>query len=48
VRSELLDNGAIAAIPVHLIGPFLTEAMVFDSDALDKRAAHRGGTRKAA
>ena len=35
VRGELLDNGAIAAIPVHLIGPFLTEAAVFDSDALD-------------
>ncbi len=35
VRQELLDNGAIASIPVHLIGPFLTEAMVFDSDALD-------------
>ena len=35
VRSELLANGAIAAIPVHLIGPFLTEAMVFDTDTLD-------------
>lgn len=35
VRSEVLDNGAIAAIPVHLIGPFLTEAVVFDSNALD-------------
>ena len=35
VRSELLDNGAIAAIPVHLIGPFLTEAVVFNTDELD-------------
>ena len=35
VRSELLDNGAIAAIPLHLIGPFLNEAVVFDSNALD-------------
>jgi LysM repeat protein len=26
VRAELLENGAIAAIPLHLIGPFLTEA----------------------
>ena len=36
VRSELLENGAIAAIPLHLIGPFLNEASVFDGDALDK------------
>jgi hypothetical protein len=36
VRAELLENGAIAAIPLHLIGPFLTEAAVFDGDALDK------------
>ncbi len=35
VRSELLDNGAIAAIPLNLIGPFLNEAVVFDSNALD-------------
>ena len=35
VRSELLDNGAIAAIPLNLIGPFLTEAVVFDGNALD-------------
>ena len=35
VRSETLDNGAIASIPVHLIGPFLTEAAVFDTDELD-------------
>jgi len=36
VRSETLDNGAIAAIPLHLIGPFLTEAVVFDTNELDK------------
>lgn len=35
VRSQVLDNGAIAAIPVHLIGPFLTEAVVFDSNELE-------------
>jgi hypothetical protein len=35
VRSQLLDNGAIAAIPLHLIGPFLTEAAVFESDDLE-------------
>ncbi len=34
-RSELLDNGAIAAIPLHLIGPFLNEAVVFESNELD-------------
>ena len=35
VRSELLDNGAISAIPLHLIGPFLTEAVIFESNELD-------------
>ena len=35
VRSELLDNGAIAAIPLNLIGPFLNEAMVFESNELE-------------
>jgi LysM repeat protein len=35
VRSSVLDNGAIAAIPVHLIGPFLNEAVVFDNNVLD-------------
>ena len=34
VRSELLDNGAIASIPLHLIGPFLAEAVVFNADEL--------------
>nr|WP_284615726.1 LysM peptidoglycan-binding domain-containing protein [Rubrivivax pictus] len=34
VRSELLDNGAIASIPLHLIVPFLNEAIVMDSDEL--------------
>jgi hypothetical protein len=36
VRSETLDNGAIAAIPLNLIGPFLTEAAVFETNELDK------------
>jgi len=35
VRSELLDNGAIASIPLHLIGPFLNEAVVFETNELD-------------
>ena len=35
VRSELLDNGAIAAIPLNLIGPFLNEAVVFDGNELE-------------
>ena len=35
VRSQLLDNGAFASIPLNLIGPFLTEAVVFDSNELD-------------
>jgi hypothetical protein len=34
VRSELLDNGAIASIPLHLIAPFLNEAVVFETDEL--------------
>ncbi len=34
-RSEVLENGAIASIPLHLIGPFLNEAVVFDSNSLD-------------
>jgi hypothetical protein len=35
VRSELLDNGAIASIPLNLIGPFLNEAVVFDANELE-------------
>jgi hypothetical protein len=35
VRSDLLDNGAIASIPLNLIGPFLTEAVVFDGNELE-------------
>jgi LysM repeat protein len=34
VRSQLLDNGAIAAIPLQLIGPFLNEALVLSQDDL--------------
>jgi LysM repeat protein len=36
VRESALDNGAIAAIPLNLIGPFLTEAVVFNGDELEK------------
>ena len=35
VRSQLLENGAIAAIPLNLIGPFLNEAVVFERNELD-------------
>jgi len=34
VRSQLLDNGAIASIPLQLIGPFLNEAVVLNEDEL--------------
>jgi hypothetical protein len=34
VRAELLENGAIASIPLNLIGPFLNEAVVFDTNSL--------------
>lgn len=34
VRAETLDNGAIPSIPLHLIGPFLNEAVVFSTDEL--------------
>jgi hypothetical protein len=35
VRSQRLDSGAIASIPLNLIGPFLNEAVVFDTSELD-------------
>jgi len=34
VRADTLDSGAIPAIPMHLIGPFLNEAVVFSTDEL--------------
>ena len=34
VRSQLLDNGAIASIPLQLIAPFLNEALVLELDEL--------------
>ena len=34
VRSELLESGAIASIPLQLITPFLNEAVVLGQDAL--------------
>jgi len=36
VRASDVGNGAIPSIPLHLIEPFLTEAVVFDTDELDK------------
>jgi hypothetical protein len=35
VRTELLDNGAIASIPLNLIAPFLDQAVVFGAGELD-------------
>ena len=36
VRSQVLDNGAIATIALHLIGPFLNEAVVLgNADLVD-------------
>jgi LysM repeat protein len=35
VRSEPVDKGAIASIPLNLIGPFLNEAVVFEGNALE-------------
>jgi hypothetical protein len=35
VRSNLLGNGAIGSIPLNLIGPFLNEAVIFDTDELN-------------
>jgi hypothetical protein len=35
IRSELLENGAIASIPLNLIGPFLNEAVIFESNELE-------------
>ncbi len=35
VRSEALGDGAIASIPFHLIEPFLTEAVVFNTNELE-------------
>jgi nucleoid-associated protein YgaU len=34
VRSDLLANGAIGALPMHLIGPFLNEAVIYSDDEL--------------
>lgn len=34
VRAQTLDNGAIASIPLHLIGPFLNEAVVLGENEL--------------
>jgi hypothetical protein len=35
VRAEALDSSPIASIPMHLIAPFLNEAVVFDTNALE-------------
>lgn len=34
MRISALDNSPIAAIPLHLIQPFLTDTVVFDTDSL--------------
>ena len=35
IRSESSESAAIASIPMNLIAPFLTDAMIFDSNQLD-------------
>jgi hypothetical protein len=35
VRDSALDGSAITSVPMNLIGPFLTEAVVFDDDVLE-------------
>jgi hypothetical protein len=46
VRSEALDTSGIPSIPLHLIQPFLNEAVVFQGDELARAprivAAHEG------
>ncbi len=34
IRPQSLANSAIASVPMHLIGPFLNDAVVFDNDQL--------------
>lgn len=34
IRSESSESAAVSAIPMNLIGPFLTDAMIFDSNQL--------------
>jgi LysM repeat protein len=34
VRSNTLDSGAIGSLPLHLIGPFLNEAVIYSADEL--------------
>ncbi len=35
IRSNTLDGGAVASVPLHLIGPFLDQAVVFNAGELD-------------
>ncbi len=35
IRSNTLDSGAVASVPLHLIGPFLDQAVVFNAGDLD-------------
>src|SRR5664279_48313 len=35
MRDESLESSAIASVPMHLIGPFLNEALVFGTNELD-------------
>ncbi|TDM08274.1 MAG: peptidoglycan-binding protein [Ideonella sp. MAG2] len=35
IRAEPLTLGAITSVPMHLIGPFLTDAVVFDGNELE-------------
>lgn len=35
VRAQAMPNDAIASVPMHLIGPFLNEAVVYDGNTLE-------------
>lgn len=36
VRAESMDDDAIASVPMHLIRPFLTDAVVFETNELER------------
>jgi hypothetical protein len=36
IRAEALTDSAIASVPMHLIGPFLNEAVVFETNQLEQ------------
>jgi len=36
VRSDVVDEGGVPAVPMHLIAPFLNEAVIFTADELER------------